>query len=135
MQQASLPPIELPGKGTSPLLRPLDVTMPTKISDLIPPLEQRVPGLDSLRTGLIAIKVGMVSEWDEHGVLTPLSVLWFDDNQVKFATLSCLLNSLWTILDSPAFCTNIAILCLVLPLKCGKLYAMLCVALKTCNKI
>jgi hypothetical protein len=76
-----------PGKGVSPLIRPLDVTMPTKISELIPPLEQRQPTFDSLRTGLIAIKVGMVSEWDEYGVLTPLTVLWFDDNQVTAKVL------------------------------------------------
>ena len=24
----------------------------------------------------------MVSEWDEYGVLTPFTVLWFDENQV-----------------------------------------------------
>lgn len=45
-------------------------------------MESRVPQLNSLRTGLVGIKVGMVSEWDEYGVLTPFTVLWFDENQV-----------------------------------------------------
>jgi hypothetical protein len=49
---------------------------------MVPPLEQRPPTPDSVRTGLIAIKVGMGSEWDEFGVLTPLTALWFDENQV-----------------------------------------------------
>lgn len=31
---------------------------------------------------MIGVKVGMVSEWDEYGVLTPFTVLWFDENQV-----------------------------------------------------
>ena len=67
----------------SPLLRPLDINITVSRSDLIPSLESRQPGPDSLRTGLIAVKVGMLSEWDEYGVLTPLTVLWFDDNQVR----------------------------------------------------
>ena len=69
-------------KPTSPVLRPLEVTVPASIEALIPPLEQRQAGQDSWRTGLMAVKVGMLSEWDEYGVLTPLTVLWFDDNQV-----------------------------------------------------
>lgn len=56
--------------------------MPSSVNDLIPPLEQRPPQMNSLRTGMIGIKVGMVSEWDEYGVLTPFTVLWFDENQV-----------------------------------------------------
>lgn len=70
------------GKTSSPLLRQLDVDMPSSVNDLIPPLEQRPPQMNSLRTGMIGIKVGMVSEWDEYGVLTPFTVLWFDENQV-----------------------------------------------------
>eukprot|EP00892_Ulva_mutabilis_P010249 jgi/Ulvmu1/7597/UM038_0020.1 len=70
------------GKKSSPLLRQLDVDMPASVNDLIPPLEPRVPQMNSLRTGLVGIKVGMVSEWDEYGVLTPFTVLWFDENQV-----------------------------------------------------
>jgi hypothetical protein len=68
--------------AASPLLRPLDVRLPQSVDELVPPLEPRQPGPGSLRTGLIATKVGVVSEWDEHGVLTPLTVLWFDHNQV-----------------------------------------------------
>jgi hypothetical protein len=67
---------------TSPILRPLEISLPQSASDLIPPLESRQPTRDSVRTGLIAVKVGMVSEWDEYGVLTPFTVLWFDENQV-----------------------------------------------------
>jgi hypothetical protein len=66
----------------SPLLRPLDVKLPKSVDDLIPPVEARKAAPGSLRTGLIAIKVGVVSEWDEHGALTPFTVLWFDHNQV-----------------------------------------------------
>lgn len=71
------------GKTGSPLLRQLDVDMPNSVNDLIPPLEPRAPQMNSLRTGLVGIKVGMVSEWDEYGVLTPFTVLWFDENQVR----------------------------------------------------
>lgn len=70
------------GKASSPLLRQLDVDIPPSVNNLIPPMESRVPQLNSLRTGLVGIKVGMVSEWDEYGVLTPFTVLWFDENQV-----------------------------------------------------
>ena len=71
-----------PDLQQSPIVRPLVQDFPHSKYELIPPLEQRKPGPDSKRTGLIAIKVGMVSEWDEHGVLTPLTALWFDENQV-----------------------------------------------------
>lgn len=74
-------------RGTSPIIRPLDVSAPASIEELIPALEeQRTAGPDSVRTGLVGVKVGMVSEWDEYGVLTPLSVLWFDDAQVRWRT-------------------------------------------------
>lgn len=71
-------------RGSSPIIRPLDVSTPGSIEELIPALEQRPAGPDSVRTGLIGVKVGMLSEWDEYGVLTPLSVLWFDDAQVRW---------------------------------------------------
>lgn len=67
------------------MLRQLDIDIPSSVSELIPPMEARVPQRNSLRTGLIGIKVGMVSEWDEYGVLTPFTVLWFDENQVLAA--------------------------------------------------
>lgn len=69
------------GASTSPLLRELDVHMPKSVKELVPPLEPRTPDAHSLRTGLLAVKVGMVSEWDEYGKLTPYTVLWFDENQ------------------------------------------------------
>ncbi|KAK3272697.1 54S ribosomal protein L3 [Cymbomonas tetramitiformis] len=37
---------------------------------------------ESKRTGLVAVKVGMTSTWDEHGVVMPLTVLWVDDCEV-----------------------------------------------------
>jgi hypothetical protein len=67
---------------SSPVIRELDVQLPSSVKELIPPLEVRKPEADSLRTGLIGVKVGMVSEWDEYGKLTPFTVLWFDENQV-----------------------------------------------------
>jgi len=66
----------------SPVLRNMRMHVPGSLADLVPPLEPRAPTPDSLRTGMIAVKVGMVSEWDEHGVLTPYTVLWFDENEV-----------------------------------------------------
>lgn len=70
------------GDSASPVLRELDVNVPKSVKELIPPLESRKPDAHSLRTGLLAVKVGMVSEWDEYGRLTPYTVLWFDENQV-----------------------------------------------------
>lgn len=70
------------GTTASPVLRDLDVNMPKSLKELIPPLETRTPDAHSLRTGLVAVKVGMVSEWDEYGKLTPYTVLWVDENQV-----------------------------------------------------
>ena len=72
-----------PSAQFSPILRNMRSNLPDSLSDLIPPLEPRPARPDSIRTGMLAVKAGMVSEWDEHGVLTPYTVLWFDDNQVK----------------------------------------------------
>lgn len=36
------------GKATSPLLRQLDVDIPSSVSDIIPPMETRVPQRNSL---------------------------------------------------------------------------------------
>lgn len=37
---------------------------------------------DSQRTGLIATKVGMISDWNEWNVMLPLTILQIEDNQV-----------------------------------------------------
>jgi ribosomal protein L3 len=48
----------------------------------LPPLEPRLWGEDSQRSGLLAVKVGMTQEWDAHGVRVPLTVLWVDSCHV-----------------------------------------------------
>jgi large subunit ribosomal protein L3 len=48
----------------------------------IPEAVQRAWGAESRRTGLIAVKVGMTCEWNEHGAREPLTVLWVDDCHV-----------------------------------------------------
>lgn len=42
--------------------------------------------LDTRRSGVIAVKVGMTQEWDAWGVRVPLSVLWIDDCEVRGVT-------------------------------------------------
>ena len=37
----------------------------------------------TLRSGVIAVKVGMTQDWDHWGVRVPLTVLWIDDCQVR----------------------------------------------------
>ena len=82
------------GDTASLVLRDLDVNMPKSVKDLIPPLEPRKPDVHSQRTGLVAVKVGMVSEWDEYGKLTPYTVLWVDENQVSLSKSWCLVPEL-----------------------------------------
>lgn len=54
-----------------------------KIPDpLIPPPVPKVMTRKSLRVGVIAYKVGMTQDWNEHGVRVPLTVLWIDSCQV-----------------------------------------------------
>jgi hypothetical protein len=68
--------------NATPVLRELDLDVPKSVKELVPPFESRKPDVHSLRTGMVAVKVGMVSEWDEYGKLTPYTILWFDENQV-----------------------------------------------------
>lgn len=46
-------------------------------------LESRELAPDTVRSGLIAVKVGMTQEWDHWGARVPLTVLWIDDCQVR----------------------------------------------------
>lgn len=46
---------------------------------LVPPLEEREFTAESLRTGVLAVKVGMTQDWDSHGAVLPLTMLWIDD--------------------------------------------------------
>eukprot|EP00879_Flechtneria_rotunda_P008986 GHRR01009409.1.p1 GENE.GHRR01009409.1~~GHRR01009409.1.p1 ORF type:complete len:402 (+),score=114.78 GHRR01009409.1:152-1357(+) len=47
-----------------------------------PPLEKRPMRFESRRAGVIAIKAGMMQDWDEYGVRIPLTVLWIDECMV-----------------------------------------------------
>jgi hypothetical protein len=71
-------------------------TMPSELTALLeaakasvparpdaPPLEPRPLRFESRRTGVIAIKAGMMQDWDEHGARVPLTVLWIDDCRVR----------------------------------------------------
>ena len=57
------------------------------------PLESRELSPETLRSGVIAVKVGMTQEWDHWGARIPLTVLWIDDCQVGLpsnsSTLRC----------------------------------------------
>lgn len=49
----------------------------------VPPLENREFTADSLRTGVLAVKVGMTQDWDSYGAVLPLTMLWIDDCTVS----------------------------------------------------
>lgn len=67
-------------------------TLPPEIAELIaqsrindavrpapPPLEERPMQFESRRAGVIAVKAGMMQDWDEYGARVPLTVLWIDE--------------------------------------------------------
>jgi hypothetical protein len=71
-------------------------TMPEPLASLIqasainaavrpppPPLEARPLRFESRRAGVIAIKAGMMQDWDEYGARVPLTVLWVDECMVS----------------------------------------------------
>ena len=71
-------------------------TMPPDLANLIseaatikperppaPPVEPRPLTFDSRRSGVIAIKAGMMQDWDEYGARVPLTVLWVDECMVS----------------------------------------------------
>jgi hypothetical protein len=83
-----------------PLINP---TMPQELATVInkhaavkaerppaPPLEPRRLAFESRRSGVIAIKAGMMQDWDEYGVRVPLTVLWIDECMV-----SCCARCYW----------------------------------------
>lgn len=77
--------------------RPLtNASMPAELTSLIeqssinkavrpdpPLLETRPMRFESRRAGVIAIKAGMMQDWDEYGARVPLTVLWIDDCMVS----------------------------------------------------
>jgi large subunit ribosomal protein L3 len=73
-----------------------NTTLPPQIADLIaqssvnnavrpdaPPLEERPMQFESRRAGAIAVKAGMMQDWDEYGARVPLTVLWIDECAVS----------------------------------------------------
>lgn len=48
-----------------------------------PTLEPRPLHFESRRSGVIAIKAGMMQDWDEYGARVPLTVLWIDECMVS----------------------------------------------------
>jgi hypothetical protein len=71
-------------------------TLPPQIAELIaqssvndavrpeaPPLVERPMQFESRRAGVIAVKAGMMQDWDEFGARVPLTVLWIDECTVS----------------------------------------------------
>lgn len=59
-----------------------DVEPPSTSAAAALSLESRELTPSTVRSGVIAVKVGMTQEWDQWGVRVPLTVLWIDDCQV-----------------------------------------------------
>lgn len=57
------------------------------------PIEARPMRFESRRAGVIAIKAGMMQDWDEYGARVPLTVLWIDECMVS---CSCVLYTAGT---------------------------------------
>jgi len=55
----------------------------------VPPLEARPLTFQSRRAGAIAVKAGMMQDWDEFGVRIPLTVLWIDECLVSDKSDKC----------------------------------------------
>jgi ribosomal protein L3 len=56
---------------------------------------------ESRRAGVIAVKAGMMQDWDEFGARVPLTVLWIDECTVRATALQRL--QLW--------CYHLALCC------------------------
>jgi large subunit ribosomal protein L3 len=84
----------------------------TAIRPDVPPLEERPMQFESRRAGAIAVKAGMMQDWDEYGARVPLTVLWLDECTVSSVDGAlCCVNTRNAVLvihrrDMPVHCAS-----------------------------